>query len=518
MPFSKAKADQAVAFYQLLKHSKGRWAGKPFILQPQQEAEVRKIFGTVRKDGLRQYRTVYKEVPRKNGKSMEAAATALFLLFADDEPGAEIYSAAGDRDQASIVFDIAAYMVEHNEYLSSRCKISHNMKRITVHSTNSFYRAISAEAYTKHGFNAHGIIFDELHTQPNRELWDVLNTSTGAREQPLTFAITTAGYDRQSICWEVHDYACKVRDGIIDDPTFLPIIYAADDKKDDWKSPTTWRKANPNLNISISEEYLAKECKRAQQVPAYENTFKRLHLNIWTQQATRWMAMDAWDECNFEDLSREALKGLLCYGAFDLASKNDIAAKLLLFPPQDWLEHYLIVPTFYVPEDNIKRYASRNAAPYDAWIKQGYLVATPGNVIDYGRIQADIERDATDFNLREIAYDDWDATKLVRDLQNAGFDRLIAMRQGFKSMSAPTKELMNFTLSKKLNHQGHPVLRWMASNMVVKVDPAGNLKPDKEKAGNKIDGMVALIMALDRVIRHENEERSIYNEQELMIL
>lgn len=296
--FDEAAAQRACDFFRLkCRHSIGPFAGKPFVLEKWQSDQlVRPIFGWKRKgDGARKIRTVYLEVPRKNGKSTLAAGLANYLLFADKELGAQVYSAAADTDQASICFTEARRMVEADAQLFALAKIF--KKAITVPETNSVYKVLSADAFTKHGLNAHGIIFDELHAQPNRDLWDVLVTSTGSRRQPLTIAITTAGYDRNSICWELHDYAIKVRDGIVEDTSFLPLIFAADED-DDWKSPETWKKANPNLGVSVSLDYFERECKKAQNVPAYENTFKRLHLNIWTEQDVRWMPMDLWDLCD----------------------------------------------------------------------------------------------------------------------------------------------------------------------------------------------------------------------------
>jgi len=279
--FDKQAADDAVWFFEnCLTHIKGKWAGQPLLLAPWQGQFIRDLFGWKRKDGTRKYRTAYVEVPRKNGKSTLCAGIALLLLFADNEPGAEIYSAAADRQQAGIVFSVAKEMLARSADLAGMANAYQSS--IAVPATASSYRAISADAFTKHGLNSHGVIFDELHAQKNRELWDVLTTSTGSREQPLVVAITTAGHDKHSICWEQHDYAVKVRDGVIDDPAFLPVIFAADEEAD-WTDEKVWQQANPNLDISLSRDYLRAECKRAQEVPAYENTFRRLHLNQWTE-------------------------------------------------------------------------------------------------------------------------------------------------------------------------------------------------------------------------------------------
>ena len=495
--FDEGAAERAVNFFErYLTHSKGRWAGSKFKLMDWQRDEIiRPLFGWKKRDGTRRYRTAYIEIPRKNGKSTLCAGIGLYLLFADQEAGAEIYSAAADREQASIVFDQAKAMTEASTQLQKRASVY--KKSIVVFRTRSSYKVLSADAYTKHGLNAHGIVFDELHAQPNRELWDVLITSTGARTQPLTVAITTAGYDRESICWEQHEYARQLLKGVIEDPTYFAYIAAADEE-DDWTDPQIWRKANPGYGVTISREYLEQECRKAKQVPAYQNTFRRLHLNQWTSQDTRWLDLSAWDKCAH---ALPDLAGRECYAGLDMASTTDIAALVLVFPPQDEGLLY-VLPTFWIPQENMLARARRDRVPYDAWVRDGLMMATPGNVIDYGAIRAKINRLGERFHIREIAFDRWGAFQLSQDLDGDGFT-MVPFGQGFASMSAPTKELLRLVLDDSLAHGGHPVLRWMADNMVVKQDPAGNIKPDKAKSREKIDGLVALIMGLDRAIRHE---------------
>ena len=507
--FDEQAAELAVRFFErLLVHCKGQWDGEPFILQKWQRDEVvRPLFGWRRADGTRKYRRAYIEVPRKNGKSTLAAGIALYLLFADDEPGAEVYGAASDKDQASIVFDLARQMVEASPVLGQRA--STFKRSIVVPASGGVYRVLSADVPKHHGLNAHGVIFDELHAQPNRGLFDVLTTATGARQQPLVMSITTAGFDRESICWEEHTHARQVLDGVIEDEEFLAVIYAADED-DDWTSPKTWRKANPSLGVTVTEEFLAQECRRAQLTPAYENTFRRLFLDLWTQQETRWLPLEAWDDCDGE-VDEEELTGVPCYGGLDLASTVDIASLILDFPTED-PELHILLPRFWIPEANMVERALRDRVPYDAWVRQGFIKATPGNVIDYAQIVADIIELGKRFNIREIAFDRWGAFQLQQQLEGAGFT-MIAFGQGFASMSGPTKELLRLVLDGKVAHGGHPVLRWMADNVMVTTDPAGNLKPDKKKSREKIDGIVASIMALDRAQRH-GEGDSIYEKQQ----
>jgi phage terminase large subunit-like protein len=518
--FDKNAADVACEFFRkFLVHIKGEWAGRPLDLAKWQEDEViRPLFGWKRKsDNLRRYRTCYVEIPRKNGKSTLGAGIALYLLFCDGEPGAEIYSAAGDRDQAAIIFELAKEMVDASPKLKQR---SETYRRSITAPRASSYKVLSADAPTKHGLNPHGVIFDELHTQPNRHLWDVLITGTGARRQPVTFVMTTAGYDRNSICWEVHDYACKVRDRIIQDDSFLSVVFGAGDD-DDWTSPKTWKKANPNLGTSVKLGYLETECKQAQEQPAKENTFKRLHLNIWTEQAVRWMPMEKWDGCN-TPFSADELVGEQCFAGLDLASTTDIAALSILFPPTDDRPKWCNLWRFYVPEDSVTKRSMRDRVPYDQWVKQGFICATPGNVTDYDFIERDVLEIAERHQLVELAYDRWNATQLVTHLQDKlntrDRERVVPFGQGFASMRAPTQELMKLVLGDVYTHGGNPVARWMASNVAVKQDPAGNLKPDKDKSTERIDGIVATIMALGRAMVTPNAGPSVYEGRGLIVI
>lgn len=491
--FDERAALAATRFFErVIRHTKGRWAGEPFTLQPWQSDQViRPLFGWKRADGSRRFRRAYIEIPRKQGKSTISSGIALLLLLADGEAGAEIYSAAADRSQAAIVFEQAKQFVEGSPLLSKELRVYRN--HISAPRTNSVYRVLSADAFTKHGLNAHGIVFDELHAQPNRELWDVLATSMGARQQPLMVAITTAGYDRNSICWEQHEHARRVIENPGFDPEYFGFIAAAEEG-DDWTNPATWAKANPSLGVTVTEEYLAGECARALASPAYQNTFRRLYLNQWTQQENRWIDMTAWDACND---ALPDLAGRRCYGGLDLASTTDIAALVLCFPPMEEDEPTRLLPFFWVPAENITDRERRDRAPYSTWARQGYMTATPGNVIDYGYIRNQINELAERYDLREIAIDPWNATQVSIDLQDDGIS-VIEMRQGFASMSAPTKEMLRLVLAKRLAHGGNPVLRWMADNVAARQDPAGNVKMDKAKSSGRIDGMVAAVMAIAR--------------------
>lgn len=496
--FDEVKADRAVRFIQRLKHTKTPYFGESFLLQDWQKSIVSDVFGTVKEDGTRQYKTVYIEVARKNGKSEKAAAIALKLLFADGEMGGEIYSAAADTDQANIVFSVACDMVRQAPGLMKRCKIIESTRRIIVPSTGSFYRVLSADHATKHGFNASGVIFDELHTQPNAKLWEVLTTSGGTRSQPLIVAITTAGYDRDSICWHMHEHARQVLDGVVEDPSFYPVIYSLDDG-DDWKDEKNWYKANPALGTFRKIDEMREYFVRAEQVPILQNTFRRLYLNEWTRQEDRWLDLDAWDKCG-KEVFAEDIEGAQAYAGLDLASTTDIAAFVVVVPDADGgLD---LLPYFFVPEERIEERAVRDKVSYDLWRDQGFIESTPGNVIDYRYIRKRINEIGEQFHICEIAFDRWGATEIVQSLDDDGFT-VVQFGQGFASMAHPTRELLRVVLDKKIRHGGNPVLRWMADNMTVKQDPAGNVKPDKSKSTEKIDGMVALIMGLDRALRAE---------------
>lgn len=514
--FDEGKARRTVEFINCLKHTKGRWRGQPFELLPWQEKIIRDVFGTVKENGYRQYNTAYVEIPKKNGKSELAAGVALYMTCGDNEWGAEVYGCASDRQQASIVFDVAVDMVDQCPALKKRIKPVMSVKRLVYQPTNSFYQVLSAEAYTKHGLNVHAVIFDELHSQPNRELFDVMTKGSGdARTQPLFFLITTAGTDRHSVCFEQHQKAEDIILGRKIDDTFYPVIYGASDE-DDWTSEKVWYDANPSLGYTIDIEKVRNACMSAMDNPAEENIFRQLRLNQWVKQSTRWMQMEKWDACGFPVDERELL-GRECFGGLDLSSTTDITALVLLFPPRAENEKYILLPYFWIPEENMRLRVRRDHVPYDVWEQQGFLKTTEGNVIHYGFIERFIEELGTRYNIREIAFDRWGAVQMVQNLEGLGFT-VVPFGQGFKDMSPPSKELMKLTLEQRLAHGGHPVLRWMMDNIFVRTDPAGNIKPDKEKSTEKIDGAVATVMALDRAIRNGQNSGSVYDSRGIFTL
>ena len=513
--YNQDSADTAVAFINCLKHTKGEWYGQSFELIDWQEQIIRDLFGVIKPNGYRQFNTAYIEIAKKQGKSELAAAVALLLTCGDFEHGGEVYGCASDRQQASIVFDVAVEMVEQCPALKARIKPVLSQKRLVYKPLGSFYQVLSAEAYTKHGLNVHGVVFDELHAQPNRQLFDVMTHGSGdARKQPLYFLITTAGNDQHSICYEVHQKAKDILEGRKVDPTFYPVIYGADEA-DDWTDPKVWAKANPSMGITVDIEKIQIACENAKQNPAEENLFRQLRLNQWVKQSVRWMPMEKWDKCSFA-VDPDSLVGRQCYGGLDLSSTTDITAFVLVFPPEYEDDKYIILPYFWIPEDNLDLRVRRDHVPYDIWEKQGFLKTTEGNVVHYGFIENFIEELSLKYNIREIAFDRWGAVQMVQNLEGLGLT-VVPFGQGFKDMSPPTKELMKLTLEGKFAHDGHPVLRWMMDNIFIRTDPAGNIKPDKEKSTEKIDGAVATIMALDRAIRRGGTNNSVYDNRGLIV-
>ena len=508
---------RVLKFVSTLRQSKGQWAGVELALLDWQRDLVEALYGVMRDDGLRRYRTAYVEVPRKNGKSSLAAALALYHLIADGEAGAEVYLGAVDRDQASIVFGIAADMVRQSPAMSKRLQIVPSTRRIVDARTSSVLRVIASDAAGSHGFNASCVIADEVHAWPSRELWDVLQTSMGARRQPLMIGITTAGFESNTLGGQLHEYAERVRDGVVDDPSFLPVLYGAE-PNEPWDDPAVWRKANPSLGVTITEEYLAGECARAKAVPAYESAFRRLHLCQWVNQETRYLPMEAWSDCaggvTFADLETE-LDGEVCYGGLDLSATTDMTALVLVFPRGGG--DYDVVPRFWLPAEDIKRRSERDRVPYDVWARQGLLTLTPGNVVDYAHVRAEVNALARRYVVGGISYDRWAATQLVQELMADGID-MAPMSQGMASMAAPTSALLGLTLGRKLRHANHPILRWQADNLVVISDAAGNVRPAKHKARQRIDGIVALVMGIDRASRNAGAGASVYEERGMLVL
>ena len=454
-------------------------------------------------------------VPTHNSEL--AAAVALYLLCADHEQRAEVYGAAADRQMAGLVYSVAADMVRLSPALKKRCKILESRKRIIFEPTSSFYQVLSSEADRAHGVSASGVVIDEVHVQKNPDLYNVLTKGSGdARRQPLQFIISTAGDNIHGIGYELFQKAKDLLDGRKTDPTIYPVVFAAD-PDDDWTDPETWKKANPSLGTTFPIEKLAEACESAKQNPSELNSFLQLRLNIWTKQAVRWMPMDKWDACA-EPIDETQLIGRSCYAGLDLSSTQDLTALVLVFPPRSDDEKYIILPYCWVPDETIDIRSRKDHVNYELWKRQGYILSTDGNVVDYEAIYQFILDLRTNFNILECAVDRWNAMMLIQQLEREGMT-MIPFGQGFREMSPPTKELMRLTLEGKLAHGGHPVLRWCMDNAVVQTDPAGNIKISKAKATEKVDAAVALVMALDRAVRNEPAHtESVYESRGLLFL
>ena len=437
-------------------------------------------------------------VPTHNSEL--AAAIALYLLYADNEPSAEVYGAAADRQQASIVFDVARRMVEMSPALLKRSKIMAAGKRLVNYSNAGFYQVLSAEVGTKHGLNVSGLVLDELHAQPNRNLVDVLTKGSGdARTQPFYFLITTAGTDRNSICFEYHSKAADILQGKRIDSSFYPVIYGLEDGED-WNAEENWYKANPSLGYTIQIDRVRDAYREALQNPAEENVFRQLRLDQWVGSSVAWIPEHIYDK-GAREINLDSLRGRDCYCGLDLSSTSDITAFVMVFPPRDTAEDYIVLPHFWLPRETLSLRVRRDHVPYDIWEKQGLFHITEGNVVDYNFVRKTINELGDQFHILEIGVDRWNATQLITDLEGDGFT-MVPIGMGFKDMSPGMKELYKLLLEGKVNHGGNPVLRWMAGNVVAEVDAAENIKPSKKKSTEKIDGIVALIMAIDRAVRH----------------
>ncbi|MEI7672330.1 MAG: terminase TerL endonuclease subunit [Deltaproteobacteria bacterium] len=514
MPFCEEKADRVKRFIETYcTFSKGEWAGKPFNLLPWQWDElIKPLFGTVNGDGFRQYRTCYTEIPKKNGKSELCAALGLYMLTNDKEDGAEVYLAAADREQASIVYQAAATMVSNNPELSKHIKRLDSRKRLVYAKKNSFLQVLSSESYTKHGLSPSCVIVDEIHAHPNGELYEILTAGSDyGRRQQVVLIITTAGiYDRNSIWWKLRTRAQQVKAGIIEDPRFLPVLYLADEK-DDPTDEALWQRVNPSIGQIFSMDKIRQDYEEAKNDPVDYQNFLRFRLNIPIKSLSRWMPMDRWDSCA-DPVDLDSLKGRKCYGGLDLASKIDLAAFLLVFPPLEDGGTWDIVAKFYCPSEGILKRSRVDKVNYHIWEKQGFITATPGDCIDYAFIEEDIFRAAKDYDLREIGFDSWNATSTANRIMemlnptNAdnGF-RMMEIRQGARSFNEPAKDLLVKVMNKQIRHGGQPVLRWCFDNLVMRSDPNGNVAPDKQRATEKIDGAVSLIMAMAGALRQTKE-------------
>lgn len=498
-------------FHEYLRHVKGRWANSPVWLEPWQQSFLGNLFGWMREDGTRRYRRWLLYLPRKNGKTLLSAGIQLHVLVNDGEEGAEVYCGAADRAQAKLLFDVAKAMVEKEPQLSAL--LTCYQHDISFKQTNSIFKVLSSDAHTKHGFNVHSAILDELHTQPNRELWEVLDTGRGSREQPLMGAITTADHERPSICNEIHDHAKGVRDGRVDDWTFLPAIWEAE-LTDDPADPETWRKANPNIGVSITEAYLAEESAKAVRQPAEMNSFLRLHLNIRTQQAEKWMDLAAWGRLGTDpgEPTRPVYVGV------DIASTEDFAAMAMVWPDAHGEPGVVGVKMrFWIPEDTARDRELRGT-PVRQWADSGHLTLTEGARIHYDLIEKAVLETCREYGVRKPAFDPWNAEHMTQHLTDEGLSPVM-FSQSTGKLSTPTKYVETLCATGKIAHGGNPVLAWMMGNCTIERDGLGNIRPSKKRSAEKIDGVIALVLALGMMILgDEPEQESVYTQRGLLVI
>lgn len=506
-------ADKAVRFINNLTLT-GDFTGKRFKLRPWQEQFVRRLFEP-REDGTRQYNRAFLGLPRKQGKTELIAAIVLFLLICGPA-GQEIYSASGDRSQASLIFKRAAAMVAADPKLSQLCTVYHGLGRreIVCDKSGNSFQALSSDAPTKHGLNPSAVIFDEVHILPNRDLHEVLTSAMGARRDPLTVYITTAGKSRHSLCYELWTYAERVAKGTVNDPRFLPVIYAADDD-DDWTDEVVWHKAMPALGDFCRLEYIREKCEQAKVIPAEENAFRQLYLNQWLEaRVDRWLRVGSWNACEapitLDDFAgEEAVLGL------DLATIHDLAALAILIPG----DHPSLLMRFWAPRDSVRRREETDGVPYSAWARGGHLTLTDGEAIDYGVIERDILAIAEKVKVRRLGSDPWNFNSLGHRLMEAGLD-VVKYGQGFAYMNAPAKEFERLILSGEMRHDGNPVMAWCVENTVIDRDRNENIRPSKGKSTEKIDGVVAAVTAIGSAMAAEieTEAPSVYSNRGIMVI
>jgi len=521
--FDPERVDKVLKAFGLLRHTQGQWAGQPLKPDPWQVAYIlAPVFGWVHFDEdaggyVRIIRTLYVDVPRKNGKSTLCGGIAIYMTCGDGEPGAQVVAAATSERQAGFVFQPVKQLAEKAPALKGHVQA---LKKKIIHKrSGSYFEVVSSVADAQHGANLHSGIVDELHVHKSPELVETIETGTGSRRQPLIAMITTADAGGQNTIYaRKREYCEQLARGALTDPTFYGVVWAAE-KDDDPHVEATWRKANPGYGISPTRAYLAKASNEAKQSPADLAKYLRLHLGLRTKQETKYIELPAWD-VNAGLVNEQKLIGRECYGGLDLASVSDLTALCWLFPAEDGT--YDALWRLWTPEDNLRALDKRTAGAATVWARQGWLTTTPGNVTDYDWIKEQLRRDAEKFTVRDVAYDRWNSSQMVNDLVGEGLP-MSPIGQGFASLSAPTKELLRLVLQGTverpvLRHGGNPVLRWMVDNLAVAQDTAGNVKPDKARGADKIDGVSALVNALERTLRTEQAGPSVYEERGFLVL
>lgn len=536
LKWDRELAEFTIGFFpDVLRLVGGESEGHPFVLSPWQAFIIGSLFGWVRADGFRRYRTAYIETAKGNGKSPLAAGIGIKMFVADKEPRAEVYAAATSKSQAMILFRDAVAMVDQSPELTERLRksgVGDQTWNLAHLASGSFFRPIASEGRTgRSGPRPHCSLVDELHEHATGDIVTMMRAGQKGRRQPLNVEITNSGHDRHSICWKHHEYSEKVLQGVLQDDTWFAFMSGLDPcpahqaegrlfpedgcpNCDDWRNPTAWPKANPNLGVSIKEEYLASQVREAEGMPGIQNEVKRLNFCIWTEALARWVDQAVWAEGG-APIDIASLAGRICFIGLDLSSTTDLTAAIVVFPPAESDGEWVVLPYFFVPEEGARQRSARDRVPYLQWIREGHLHATPGNVVDYRFIRATLQDLAERFNVQELVYDRWNSSQLITELQDDGFT-CVPFGQGFASMAAPCREFEKLVKGRSIRHGGHPVLSWCLSNTMVRKDPAGNLKPDKEKSTERIDGIVGLLMGLGRGILEESgaspyeEEGSVF--------
>lgn len=499
--FDEAAAERVCDIVEHFPHIKGIWANhrKRLELEGWQCFILSVVFGWMcTASGTRRFRIAYIEVPRKNAKSTITSAVGNYLMACDGEAGAYVVSAANTRDQAKLVFHDAQLMARREPGFLSRFGVEVRAHVIAQPDTASKFEALSAEHSNLDGLNIHGALIDELHAHPTRGLWDVLETATGSRSQSLIWAITTAGSNRASVCYDQRNHVIEILNGSVRDDAYFGIIYTIDDGDDPFALESLI-KCNPNYGVSIYPEGLLTEAKRAQQMPSAQPAYLTKHCNVWINAAMNWLPVGAWDRCTDDMLDIEDFAHQPCYVGIDLALRSDIAALVVAFPPNKARDYWAVFGRYYLPEDTVNRTENTH---FQAWETMGRLTATLGAITDFDYIIATLGDICAQYDVKEIALDPFDAGPLIVDIEKAGLPRPVEVRQTAPNLSPSMVELEGLVLSKKIRHDGDPVLGWMMSN--VKVARAGDLfKPIKESDEKKIDGVIGLLMCLNRAMRRD---------------
>jgi phage terminase large subunit-like protein len=510
--FVEEEAQHVFDFFCYCKHSKGEWAGTAISLEPWQKFIISQVFGWRSKEtGLRRYRVVYIEVPRKNGKTTFTAAIGLYQMVAEGEMGAEIYSVASKKDQARIVFDEARNMVRSSRALQEEIEpLAHNLNCLRFMAK---FQPLGKNANSLDGLNVQLSIHDELHAWKDESLYSVMETATGSRRHPIIWNITTAGFDKSLYCYELREYTRKILTGVIEDDTHFGIIYTIDEG-DDWKSKKTWEKANPNWNVSVKPDDMERLCRKAEEITTNQNAFLCKRLNIWTSQESRWLDMDAWAACD-APLEMVDLVGENCVLGLDLSSTTDICACVYTFlTKQNILKLYC---RFFLPEDAIYKKSGIERSLYDRWVRDGFIITTEGRTLDYEVVYEDIENHAEKFNITHLAYDPWNAAQAVKRFDKQAME-MVAVRQGVYTLNDPCKMLEKFVLAEAVVHGNNPVLTWMADNVVVKYDDNNNITPSKKKSLQKIDGISASVTAMSIYKTDIEPKKSVYSQRGVRVL